>query len=81
MTHMTFFQHHHQPVALQTCNRPILFPNNHIFFEKSNLYAMALDIDKNPVIFDGDNFISYEDVITTNPCTYLGLSFLKPSLK
>ena len=42
---------------------------------------MALDIDKNPVIFDGDNFISYEDVITTNPCTYLGLSFSKPSLK
>lgn len=59
----------------------VLFLNNHKSFDKVNLFEMVRAMNDNPIIFDGWNIFRYEDIISTRPCTYLGLSFIKTSIQ
>lgn len=59
----------------------IMFLNNHKYFEKINVFGMTRALNENPVIFDGWNLFRKEEILSTKPSTYIGLSFLESTIE
>jgi len=52
----------------------VAFMNNHESFRKVDVFEMVRAMAQKPVVFDGWNLISEDDVLQAAPATYLGLS-------
>ncbi len=59
----------------------VLFLNNHKSFEKINVFEFVRSLNENPVIYDGWNLFRGEDFLSTRECIFMGLSFIKTSIK
>jgi UDP-N-acetyl-D-mannosaminuronic acid dehydrogenase len=58
----------------------IMFLNNHKSFEKINVFEMTRNLNDKPIVYDGWNLFRKEEILSTRPCTYIGLSFSESSL-
>lgn len=58
----------------------VLFLNNHKSFEKLNVFDMVRIMNKNPIIYDGWNLFRPDDIISSTPSVYIGLSQIKTSI-
>jgi nucleotide sugar dehydrogenase len=71
------------PVSLETgLNNTdvVMFLNNHKSFEKINVFEMTRALNDNPIIYDGWNLFRKEEILSTKPCTYIGLSFSESTI-
>lgn len=58
----------------------VLILNNHKSFEKLNVFDMVRSMNETPIIYDGWNLFRPDDVISSRPAVYMGLSLIKTSL-
>lgn len=58
----------------------VLFLNNHKSFEKLNVFDMVRSMNETPIIYDGWNLFRPDDIISSRPAVYMGLSLIKTSL-
>ena len=58
----------------------VLFLNNHKSFEKLNVFNMVRSMNETPIIYDGWNLFRPDDIISSRPAVYMGLSLIKTSL-
>jgi UDP-N-acetyl-D-mannosaminuronic acid dehydrogenase len=58
----------------------VLFLNNHKSFEKLNVFDMVRSMNETPIIYDGWNLFRPDDIISSKPAVYMGLSLIKTSL-
>lgn len=58
----------------------IMFLNNHKSFEKINVFEMTRALNENPIIYDGWNLFRKEEILSTKPSTYIGLSFSESTI-
>ena len=57
-----------------------MFLNNHKSFEKINVFEMTRALNENPIIYDGWNLFRKEEILSTKPSTYIGLSFSESTI-
>lgn len=58
----------------------VMFLNNHKSFEKINVFEMTRNLNQKPIIYDGWNLFRKEEILSTKPCTYIGLSFSESTI-
>lgn len=58
----------------------VLFLNNHLFYEKIDLFKMTRLMAPHPIIFDSWGLFHAEDILKTRPCVYMGLSIVRSSI-
>ncbi|MEQ6123451.1 nucleotide sugar dehydrogenase [Pseudotenacibaculum sp. MALMAid0570] len=59
----------------------VLFLNNHRSFETMNIYKYIHQMNEKPIIYDGWNLFREKDILSIRECTYMGLSFVKNSIR
>tara|TARA_B100002051_G_C16741659_1_gene644703 strand:- start:2634 stop:4358 length:1725 start_codon:yes stop_codon:yes gene_type:complete len=59
----------------------VIFLNNHISFSNLKIAKLISHMKELPIIFDGWSLFDYNKILNIRPCTYMGLSFSKSSIK
>lgn len=59
----------------------VVFLNNHSSFKKLKISNLINMMNELPIIYDGWNLFDKETILNVRPCTYMGLSFSKSSIK
>lgn len=72
-----------EPLSLEEAFKntdAVLFLNNHKSFEKINVFEMVRAMADKPIVYDGWNLFRGDEILSTRPSTYMGISYTKNSL-
>lgn len=58
----------------------VMFLNNHLSFEKINIFEMVREMNEKPIVFDAWHLFRPDDVLHVRPSVYMGLSFVTSSV-
>ena len=58
----------------------VLFLNNHVFYEKINVFELLRLMNEKPVFFDGWHTFYPDEILNIRPSVYMGLSIVKSSI-